>query len=96
MKKVFAIGALAVASLILVGCQQKPAEQQAVTQQETATATITVEEPQTSTSKATLEVLPSTEENAEVAAEAAAETTGAGTVPLNPTTTSTEAPLEEP
>jgi uncharacterized protein YcfL len=66
MKKTLGIGILAVASFILIGCQQQPAQDavQTVPQQQTSKATITIEEPKTQTSKATLVVLPSTEQTA--------------------------------
>ncbi len=55
---------LAVASMLFVGCQQKPADQVQPAQQQSSKATITIEQPETSTSKATLEILPPATEEA--------------------------------
>lgn len=62
MTKKIAIGMLAVSAFALMGCQQKPAATPPSTQQQTSTATIKINEGQTTTSTGTLDIQPSTEE----------------------------------
>jgi len=107
MKKALVIGTLAVASLIFVGCQQKPAEQlpsttPSIPQEESSTATITIEQPQTSSSKATLEILPSTEQTTAPAVDTSVMTqvttspeTATGLIP-EPTPVTSTNPTETP
>jgi hypothetical protein len=70
MKKAIALGLMVMGTVLFMGCQQqKPVVTPDVVKTttpaastQTTTATLTVTEPQTQDSKATLEILPSTEQ----------------------------------
>jgi|GEM_PF-6256942 len=74
MKKILAIGSVTVALLAFVGCQQQAVTPDTTTQKtETSKASIQITEGDTATSKASLEIKPSTEET-----EGTMETKGGG------------------
>lgn len=65
MKKTFAIGLITVTSLALMGCQQQAQPQtqtQSTSQTETSKASIQITGGDTATSKASLEIMPNTQE----------------------------------